>query len=158
MLKKSRALALAVTTAGLIGFSAPMASAATTASQPGNSGGVVTGQVPSHNCGNVASGNVVPGNVPGNVVPGNVTGAKALPDGGAVVKSLLSYAVGNSTAASGAGCGLTSKQIQALVCSGALPAGAGGSQVPPDAFASALAMLLQSVVSTSAPNCSVSGK
>lgn len=151
MLKKSRALALAVTTAGLIGFSASVASAATMASQPGSGGTADAGQAPSASCANL---------LPGNAAPGNMTGAQGLANGEAFVKGLMSMSGSQSTASTGADCGLTSKQLQAL-CAGTLPAnampfGAGGSQLGP--FAGIFAMFTQGAVSTASSGCGLGGK
>jgi hypothetical protein len=150
MLKKSRALALAVTTAGLIGFSASVASAATMASQPGSGGTADAGQAPSASCANL---------LPGNAAPGNMTGAPGLGNGDAFVKG-LSTSGSKSTASTGTDCGLTSKQLQAL-CAGtspanAMPFGAGGSQLGP--FAGIFAMFTQGAVSTASSGCSLGGK
>jgi len=71
MSKKGRTLALAVTTAGLIGLLAPMASAAT-AANPGDSGGLVNlshNQVPIQACDNKIPVNVLGIQVPVSEVP-----------------------------------------------------------------------------------------
>src|ERR1700722_15667814 len=71
MLKKTHALALTVATAGLLGFAAPMASAATM-SLGGNPHSVVNvsnNQVPVEACGNDAYGNIIGGQVPGEGDP-----------------------------------------------------------------------------------------
>lgn len=67
MSKKGRTLALAVVTVGLIGLSAPMASAATASGAPGDSGGLLNishNQVPIQAC-----SNHIPVNVLGIQVP-----------------------------------------------------------------------------------------
>jgi hypothetical protein len=80
MIKKSHAFALAVTTVGMIGFAAPMASAATMGSPVVN---VANNQVPVQACGNDVNTNV---------------GAVQVPaEGAALVGSLLSP--GSSTSA-----------------------------------------------------------
>ena len=63
MLKKGHALALAVATAGLIGFGAPLASAAT---MPNHAGAVnvSNNQLPMQACGNTVNGNFAGGQVP----------------------------------------------------------------------------------------------
>jgi hypothetical protein len=155
MFTKSRTLALGVAIAGAIGLGAPMASAATLASQPGNSGAVntVTGQVQSLGCGNV---------LPGNAVTGNATGTKAA-KGEAVAGSLPGDSTASSsTASSGVSCGMVTKEIQTLVC-GATPVSAAGSQVPLGPLAGAFAAFTQSAVSSAASSsaasaCSLSGK
>src|ERR1700691_3577367 len=66
MLVKSRALAAAVAVAGLIGFGAPMASAAVV-SGPGDNGGLVNvshNQVPIQGCSNQVGVGVAGGGVP----------------------------------------------------------------------------------------------
>ena len=81
MVKKTHALALTVATAGLLGFAAPMASAATM-SGPSSLVNVSNNQVPAQVCGNDVYGNIIGGQVPveGNALvasllsPGSVTG------------------------------------------------------------------------------------
>jgi hypothetical protein len=146
MFTKSRTLALGVAIAGAIGLGAPMASAATLASQPVNTGGAVnsvTGQVQSLGCGNVLPGNAVTGNaVTGNALTGSLPGSSA---------------ASNSAASSGVSCAMVTKEIQSLVC-GATPASAIGSQLPVGPFAAAFAALTQGAVSSAASSCSLSGK
>jgi hypothetical protein len=166
MFTKSRILALGVAIAGAIGLGAPIASAATTATQPGNNGAAVntvTGQVQSLGCGNVLPGNAVPG----NVLPGNATGTKpangeavagSLPLNSTASNSTVSNSTGsNSTGSSGISCGMVTKQIQSLVC-GATPGSAVVSQVPAGPFTAVVAMLTQGAVSSAASTCSLSGK
>src|ERR1700756_1991655 len=88
MLKKTHALALTVATAGLLGFAAPMASAATMSlgGHPHSVVNVSNNQVPVQACGNDVYGNIIGGQVPveGNALvasllsPGSVTKAKAI--------------------------------------------------------------------------------
>jgi hypothetical protein len=141
MFTKSRTLALGVAIAGAIGLGAPIASAATLASQPGNAGAAVntvTGQVQSLGCGNVLPGNAVTGNaVTGNALTGSLPG--------------------NSTASSGVSCAMATKEIQSLVC-GTTPASTAGSQVPLGPLAGAFAAFTQGAVSSAASSCSLSGK
>ena len=146
MLKKGHALALAVTTAGLIGFGAPLASAAT---MPHHAGVV-----------NV-SGNQAPLQACGNTVNGNVLGGQVPVEGAAVVGSLLSPgSVTNATSLDNRGCAMTNSQHQGRhsdddggllnVANNQLPTqacgneaninGAGG-QVPLTALSGALAFL-----------------
>ena len=97
MLKKTHALALTVATAGLLGFAAPMASAATM-SLGGNPHSVVNvsnNQVPVEACGNDAYGNIIGGQVPveGDALvasllsPSSVTKAKAVNNRGCEMKN-----------------------------------------------------------------------
>jgi hypothetical protein len=156
MFTKSRTLALGVVIAGAIGLGAPMASAATMATQPVNSGSAVntvTGQEQSLDCGNVLPGNAVSG----NALTGNATGTKAA-NGEAIAGGLpVNSTASNSTASSGVSCGMVTKEIQSLVC-GASPASAAGSQVPLGPLAGAFAAFTQSAVSSAASACSISGK
>jgi hypothetical protein len=85
MVKKTHALALTVATAGLLGFAAPMASAATM-SGPSSLVNASNNQIPVQACGNDVYGNVIGGQVPvqGDALvasllsPGSVTKAKAI--------------------------------------------------------------------------------
>jgi len=88
MVKKTHALALTVATAGLLGFAAPMASAATMSlgHHTPSVVNVSNNQVPVAACGNDAYGNIIGGQVPveGDAVvasllsPGSVTENKAV--------------------------------------------------------------------------------
>jgi hypothetical protein len=150
MLKKSHALALAVTTAGLIGFGAPMASAATMHGPGGTAGGLVNvsnNQVPVQGCGNDADINGAGGQVTGQ--------------GGALVASLLSPgATTNATAVNNRGCDMTNKQDKGRhsrdeagvlnvannqaptqFCGNQVLANGAGGQVPLSALAGAFAVL-----------------
>jgi hypothetical protein len=150
MLKKSHALALAVTTAGLIGFGAPMASAATMHGPGGTAGGLVNvsnNQVPVQGCGN---------DVDLNGLGGQVTG-----QGGALVGSLLSPgAFTNATAVNNRGCDMTNKQskgghsedvgglanvannqVPAQFCGNQVFGNVAGGQVPLSALSGAFAVL-----------------
>jgi hypothetical protein len=150
MLKKSHALALAVTTAGLIGFGAPMASAATMLGPGGTAGGLVNvshNQVPIQGC--------------GNDVDINGIGAQVWGSGGALVGSLLSPgAVTNATAVNNRGCDMANEQdkgrhskdvgglanvadnqIPAQVCGNQIMGNVIGGQVPLSALSGALAVL-----------------
>lgn len=97
MLKKTHALALTVATAGLIGFGAPLASAATTELGPGPIVNVSNNQVPIQACGNDANA--------------NTTGTQVLAEGAAVVGSLLSPgAVTEGKAISDRSCSMNNEQ------------------------------------------------
>jgi hypothetical protein len=150
MLKKSHALALAVTTAGLIGFGAPMASAATMHGPGGTAGGLVNvshNQVPIQGC--------------GNDVDINGIGGQVIGQGGALVASLLSPgSVTNSTAVNNRGCDMVNKQskgrhssdegglaniadnqVPAQFCGNQAMGNVIGGQVPLSALSGALAVL-----------------
>jgi hypothetical protein len=97
MLKKTHALALTVATAGLLGFGAPMASAATMSFAAGPIVNVSNNQVPIQAC--------------GNDVNTNGAGTQVLAQGAAVVGSLLSPgAVTEGTAVSNRGCDMNNEQ------------------------------------------------
>ncbi len=96
MPKKSHVLMLGVATAGLIGFAAPMASAATM----GDHGGLVN-----------VSNNQVPVQVCGNDVNTNDTGTQILAEGGSAVVPLLSPDSFNLGAShNNRGCAMTNNQ------------------------------------------------
>jgi hypothetical protein len=97
MLKKTHALALTVATAGLLGFAAPMASAAT----------MSFGSDPIVN----VSNNQIPVQACGNDVNTNGAGTQVLAEGAAVVGSLLSPgAVTENKAISNRGCAMENNQ------------------------------------------------
>jgi hypothetical protein len=96
MLKKSHVLMLGVVTAGLVGFAAPAASAATT----GNHGGLVN-----------VSNNQVPVQACGNDLNTNGAGVQVLAEGGSAVVPLLSPdSVNLGTAHNNRGCAMDSNQ------------------------------------------------
>jgi hypothetical protein len=73
MFVKSRAVAVALAAAGLVGFGAPVAGAATVNYGPGDNGGLVNvshNQVPVQACGNDVNGNVLGVQVPVHDVSG----------------------------------------------------------------------------------------
>jgi hypothetical protein len=110
MLVKSRALAAAVAVAGLIGFGAPMASAAVV-SGPGDNGGLVNvshNQVPIQGCSNQVGVGVAGGGVP--------------VDGAAIAAALLGV-VGNTSSNSDQSCHQANVQDNQSIHS----FGAGGS-------------------------------
>jgi hypothetical protein len=120
MLKKTHALALAAATVGLIGFTAPLASAATMHGHGGGSqGGLVN-----------LSGNQVPVQVCGNDVDGNVAGGQVPAEGDAVVGSLLSPgSVTKSKATDNRGCQMVNNQSGNGKSKGGL-LNAAGNQIP----------------------------
>ena len=147
MLKKTHALALTVATAGLLGFGAPMASAATMSlgSHHPSVVNVSNNQVPIQACGNDVYGNLAGGQVPA--------------EGNAVVGSLLSPgAVTKSTAVNNRGCAMknnetnrhddegglvkaTGNQVPAQVCGNQIMGNAFGGQVPLYGLSGALSVL-----------------
>jgi hypothetical protein len=150
MLKKSHALALAVTTAGLIGFGAPMASAATMHGPGGTSGGLVNvsnNQVPVQGCGNDADF--------------NGAGSQIIGQGGALVAALGSPgAQTSSIAADNRGCDMVNNQSKGRhsrdkagvlnvannqaptqFCGNQVMGNGAGSQTPLSALAGAFAVL-----------------
>jgi hypothetical protein len=116
MLKKTHALALTVATAGLLGFAAPMASAATMSSAGGPIVNVSNNQVPVQACGNDVYGNIFGGQVP---VEGN-----------ALVASLLSPGSDTqSTAVNNRGCDMKNNETNRHESKGGL-VNATGNQIP----------------------------
>lgn len=111
MFVKSRALAVAVAAAGVLGFGAPMASAATVSYGPGDNGGLVNishNQVPIQGCSNQVGVGVAGGGVP--------------VDGAAIVGALLGT-TGNATTNTDQSCHLGNGQVNEAVSSW----GTGGS-------------------------------
>lgn len=147
MLKKTHALALTVATAGLLGFAAPMASAATM-SLGDHTPSIVN-----------VSNNQAPVQACGNDVNGNFAGGQVLAEGNALVASLLSPgSVTKSTAVSNRGCDMknnetnrhddegglvkaTGNQIPAQVCGNQVMGNAFGGQVPLYGLSGALSVL-----------------
>ena len=144
MLKKRHALALAITTAGLIGLSAPIASAAVA---PGPVLNVSNNQAPLQACGNTVNGNAFGGQVP--------------VEGAAFVGSLLSPgAKTNATSVNNRGCdmvnnqdegrgrhhgsgavNITNNQLPTQACGNEANLNAAGGQVPLSALSGALSFL-----------------
>jgi hypothetical protein len=119
MIKKSHAFALAVTTVGLIGFAAPMASAATMTT-PGTGSSVVN-----------VSGNQVPVQVCGNDVDGNVLGAQVPAEGDALVGSLLSPgAITKDSSTDNRGCVMMNSQSGADNSAGSSVVNVANNQIP----------------------------
>ena len=155
MLKKTHALALTVATAGLLGFAAPMASAATMSlgSHPHSIVNVSNNQVPVQACGNDVYGNLAGGQVPA--------------EGNALVASLLSPgSVTKSTAVNNRGCKMknnetnrhddegglvkaTGNQIPVQVCGNQVMGNAFGGQVPLYGLSGALSVLSPASVTKS---------
>lgn len=146
MLKKGHALALAVTTAGLIGFGAPLASAATMPHHPSSILNVSNNQVPTQACGNTVNTNGA-----GNQTP---------VDGAAIVGSLFSPgATTNATSVDNRGCAMTNSQheghgshtsgvfnvannqLPSQACGNDTNTNAGGNQTPLTALSGALAFM-----------------
>ncbi|MGH3248546.1 MAG: hypothetical protein ACRDOI_20410 [Trebonia sp.] len=120
MLKKSHALALAVTTAGLIGLSAPMASAATTAFGHGPGGSLAN-----------VSHNQVPVQACGNNVNLNAAGGQLVGEGDALVGSLGSPgSLTNATEVSNRGCTMVNNQHEGRDSDGNSVVNVTNNQVP----------------------------
>jgi hypothetical protein len=159
MLKKTHALALTVATAGLLGFAAPMASAATMSLGAHHPSvvNVSNNQVPIEACGNDAYGNIIGGQVPaqGDAVvgsllsPGSVTKAKAVNNRGCEMKN-------NETNRHDDEGGLvkaTGNQVPVEACGNDLFINGIGGQVPLYGLAGALSVLSPgSVTKSSAVN------
>jgi hypothetical protein len=147
MLKKTHALALTVATAGLLGFAAPMASAATM-SLGGHGHSLVNvsnNQVPVQACGNDVYGNIIGGQVPveGNALvasllsPGSVTKATAVNNRGCKMSN-------NESNRHDSGDGLvnaTGNQVPAQVCGNDVFINGIGGQVPLYGLSGALSVL-----------------
>jgi len=155
MLKKTHALALTVATAGLLGFAAPMASAATM-SLGGNPHSVVNvsnNQVPVQACGNDVYGNIIGGQVPveGNALvasllsPGSVTKAKAVNNRGCEMKNNET----NKHADQGGLVNATGNQVPAQVCGNDVFVNGIGGQVPLYGLSGALSVLSPASVTKS---------
>lgn len=152
MLKKSHALALAVTTAGLIGMSATMASAATVAPAHQHQGPVssvvnVSGnQVPIQACGNDVYGNVIGGQVPvegaaivGSLLsPGSISAAKATDNRGCQMVN-NSASTGDSAASSVVN--IANNQVPVQACGNDVFVNGIGGQVPLEGIAGAVSLL-----------------
>jgi hypothetical protein len=157
MLKKTHALALAAATVGLLGFGAPMASAATMHNQPTSSVVNVSGnQVPVQACGNDIYGNGIGGQVPvqgdalvGSLLsPGAVTKAKATDNRGCAMENNSSNADASSTSSV---INAANNQIPVQVCGNDGYINVIGGQVPLQGNSGALALLSpQSITSSKA--------
>jgi hypothetical protein len=153
MLKKSHVLMLGVATAGMIGFAAPMASAATV-SGPSSLVNVSGNQIPIQVCGNDVYGNVIGAQVPAEgdalvaslLSPGSVTKAKAVNNRGCVV-----YDVQQNGSRNG-GSGLVNaadNQIPVQVCGNDVFINGIGAQVPLYGLAGAITGLSPAAVTKS---------
>ncbi|HEX3512465.1 MAG TPA: hypothetical protein VHT26_00470 [Trebonia sp.] len=144
MLKKTHALALTVATAGLLGFAAPMASAATMSHHP-EIVNVSNNQVPIEACGNDAYGNIFGGQVPaeGDAVvasllsPGSVTKAKAVNNRGCKMDNNES----NRHDDEGGLVKATGNQVPVEACGNDLLLNGAGGQVPLYGLDGALSVL-----------------
>jgi len=157
MLKKTHVLALTVVTAGLIGFGAPIASAATM----GGHGGLVNvsnNQVPVQACGNDVDINGIGGQVPAEgdalvgslLSPGSVTKAKATDNRGCGMINNQSDAGGRS---SGGLANVANNQVPVQFCGNEGMGNVIGGQVPLTGLAGALAIASPfSVTSADATN------
>jgi hypothetical protein len=159
MLKKRHALALAVTTAGLIGFAAPMASAATMSfsHSPSSSSSVVNvsgNQVPVQACGNDIYGNGIGGQVPAQgdalvgslLSPGSTTKASSTDNRGCVMMN-DSKSGGNSAGSSVLN--VANNQVPVQVCGNDGYINVIGGQVPLQGDAGALSVLSPSAITSS---------
>jgi hypothetical protein len=151
MLKKTHALALTVATVGLLGFAAPMASAAT---MPDPIVNVSNNQVPIQAC--------------GNDVNTNGAGTQVLAEGAAVAGALLSPgAFTENKAISNRGCAMennqsnrgsgghgvfnfSDNQIPVQACGNDANTNAAGTQVPLSGVDGALALLSPRAITKSA--------
>jgi hypothetical protein len=151
MLKKTHALALTVATVGLLGFAAPMASAAT---MPDPIVNVSNNQVPIQAC--------------GNDVNSNGAGTQVLAEGAAVVGSLFSPgAVTEGKAISNRGCAMENNQsnrssgghgvfnfadnqIPVQACGNDANTNGAGTQVPLSGVGGTLALLSPKAITKSA--------
>ena len=153
MLKKSHALVLGVATAGLIGFGAPMAGAATV-SGPSSLVNVSNNQIPIQICGNDVYGNVIGGQVPveGDALvasllsPGSVTKAKAVNNRGCSVYDIQQNSHDNdgSTLVNVAG-----NQVPVQVCGNDIFINGIGAQVPLYGLDGALSVLSPAAITKS---------
>ncbi len=155
MLKKTHALALTVATAGLLGFAAPMASAATMSlgSHHPSVVNVSNNQVPIQACGNDAYGNIIGGQVPveGDAVvgsllsPGSVTKAKAVNNRGCEMKNNET----NRHDDEGGLVNATGNQVPVQACGNDLFINGIGGQVPLYGLGGALSVLSPASVTKS---------
>jgi len=145
MLNKSRTLAIGLTMAGMIGFGAPVASAATMSGH----GGIVNvsnNQAPVQGCGNDAYINGAGGQVPaeGDAVvgsllsPGSVTKAKATDNRGCGMVNNQSDDSRHSS--KGGLVNVANNQVPAQFCGNEVMGNGAGGQVPLTGLAGALAV------------------
>jgi hypothetical protein len=158
MLKKSHAFALAVTTVGLIGFAAPMASAATTSfgHQPASSSVVnVSGnQVPVQACGNDIYGNGIGGQVPAQgdalvgslLSPGSVTKASSTDNRGC---GMINSSKSGGDSAGSSVLNVANNQVPVQVCGNDGYINVIGGQVPLQGVGGALSLLSPQAITSS---------
>jgi|HubBroStandDraft_3_1064219.scaffolds.fasta_scaffold07101_1 hypothetical protein len=168
MFVKSRAVAIAIAAAGLVGFAAPMASAATV-SGPGDNGGLLNvshNQVPVQACGNDVNGNVLGVQVPVHGLSGALgilTGGSATTSNqdnschlknnqgnDAIVKawggSMGGYMSGGSktvvvpSSDNGGLVNVSHNQVPIQLCNNTVPVNVLGAQVPLDQITAALGL------------------
>ncbi len=153
MVKKTHALALTVATAGLLGFAAPMASAATM-SGPSSLVNVSNNQVPAQVCGNDVYGNVIGGQVPveGDALvasllsPGSVTKAKAINNRGCTEMNNQQNKSGDDGSSL---VNAANNQIPVQVCGNDVFINGIGGQVPLYGLAGAISVLSPASVTKS---------
>jgi hypothetical protein len=145
MLKKTHALALTVATAGLLGFAAPMASAATMSSASGPIVNVSHNQVPVQACGNDVYGNLAGGQVPAQgdalvaslLSPGSETQSTAVNNRGCDMKNNQT----NRHVGKGGLVNVVGNQVPVQACGNQVMGNAFGGQVPLSGLAGALSVL-----------------
>lgn len=146
MLKKRHALALAITTAGLIGLSAPIASAATTDGPIVN---VSHNQAPLQACGNTVNGNAFGGQVPvegaafvGSLLsPGATTNATSVNNRGCEMVNNQDEGRGRHHDDDGGALNVTNNQVPTQACGNEANLNGAGGQVPLSALSGALSFL-----------------
>jgi hypothetical protein len=146
MRNKSRALALAVAAAGIIGLGAPVAGAATVHDPAGHLADISNNQVPLQFCGNDILGNGAGGQVPVNgaaVVPSllsplSVTKGKAVSNRGCVMTNSQQDARSDSGPSA---VKITNNQVPVQVCGNNVEINAAGGQVPLYGIAGAFSVL-----------------
>jgi hypothetical protein len=147
MLKKGHALALAVTTAGLIGLSAPIASAAVA---PGPVLNVSNNQAPLQACGNTVDTNGAGGQVPvqgaafvGSLLsPGATTNATSLNNRGCEMVNNQTEGRGRHHGHNSSGLvNVANNQLPTQACGNEVNTNGAGGQVPLSALSGALSFL-----------------
>lgn len=158
MIKKSYALAVAATTVGLMGFAAPMASAATL----GGHGGLLNisnNQVPVQACGNDVNANGLGGQVPaegaaiaGSLLSGGATSTASSANNRAC--GMANTQIDHGSDASGGLANVSNNQVPVQACGNEVNGNVAGGQAPLTGLAGALAFLspLSSNTATSVNN------